>query len=123
MNCEETMILNNAIEKITGYFSYSIASIKNRYPCKIIGIKQNNNSSNVKNEIVYQAVNKINIRKSTAKDIISDSMLIEKFHPTDGVKLGFISAGEILFDDPALTLDEIKILHRKIVEDMFKEYK
>lgn len=116
-------MLNNAIEKITGYFSYSLASIKNRYPCKIIGIKQHGNNGNVRNDIAYQAVNKINIRKSTAKDIISDSMLIEKFHPTDGVKLGFVSAGEILFNDPTLTLEEIKSLHRKIVEDMFKEYK
>jgi len=112
-------MLTNAIGKITGYFNYSLASIKNRYPCKIVSLKRN---ANTKTEVTFQAVNKINIRKSTAKDIISDTMLIEKFRPTDGVMLGFISAGEILFSDPTMTLSEIKNLYFKIVDDMSKEY-
>jgi len=114
--------MRSIIGKITESIHYSLASIRNRYPCKIVNIKQSENES-LKNKILYQAVNKVNIRSSTTKDIISDSMLVEKFHPTDCVKLGFISAGEILFGDSALTLDEIKNLHKSIVDKMFKEYK
>src|SRR3990167_10607087 len=94
-------------------YHYSIESIKNRYPCKIIAVLDTGKTAKIK----YQAVTKINIRTSTAKDILNDPLLVEKFHPTDGVKLGFLACGEILLGD-CVTIDEAREMFQKIIHKM-----
>lgn len=81
-------IIKNMVNK----YHYSVASIKNRYPCKIINVKDIDSFSK-ESIITYQAVTKLNVRKSTVKIILDDPGLLEKFHPTDAVKLGFIAFG------------------------------
>lgn len=101
---------------IINRYHYAMESIKNRYPCKIIAVsdvKAYGRSAKVK----YQAVTKINIRTSTVKDMLDDSLLVEKFHPTDGVKLGFLACGELLLKDCS-TLDEAKEKFHTIIEKM-----
>ncbi|MBS0350086.1 MAG: hypothetical protein JSR33_02680 [Proteobacteria bacterium] len=105
------------IENLKNDFYYSIESIKNRYPCKIVKVK-NTESYNKKASVLYQAATKINIRESTVAEILSDPLLIEKFHPTDGIKLGFLSAGEILLKE-SNNLEEAREKYQKILKGMF----
>ena len=106
-------------KKLINRYHYSIESIKNRYPCKIINIK---NIDDFTKPILLQfiAASKVNIRTSTAEDILNDPLLIEKFHPTDGVKLGFLACGEIFFKNNK-SLDESKEFFLKIVSHMFED--
>ena len=111
--------MKKIISGIKDRYYYAIESIKNRYPCKIIAI------SNIAHhdkpaEIKYQAVTKINVRSSTAKEILNDPLLVEKFHPTDGVKLGFLACGEILLKECA-TIEDARnkfqlIMHRMLTD-------
>lgn len=96
-------------------------SIKNRYPCKIIDIK-NLTDFNKNTEVQFLAATKINIRTSAVQDILEDPLLIEKFHPTDGVKLGFLACGEILLREN-LSLEEAKSIYVKIINHMFQDLK
>lgn len=104
-------------DRIVNKYHYKIESIKNRYPCKIVNI-QNLGCSEKEPNIIYCAGSKINIRESTAKEILDDPLLIEKFHPTDGVKLGFIAFGQLILKEKN---DDAQInLYKKISENMFK---
>lgn len=111
--------MKQLIQKIINQYHYSIESVKNRYPCKIIFIKLFKNFEKAA-EIKYIAATKTNIRTSKIQDILNDPLLVEKFHPTDGVKLGFLSVGEIIFKDD-LTIDELRKLYLKIIQNMFED--
>lgn len=108
------------INNIKNRLDYSIESIKNRYPCKIIKISWIDNSEE-NSTVTYRAVTKLNIRQSSPKEILDDPLLIEKFHPTDCVKLSFLAAGEILLKK-VNNLEEAKELYKKIINGMFKEF-
>ena len=90
--------MKKIISTITNRYHYARESIKNRYPCKIITVEYPVGHDKFA-KIQYQAATKINIRTSTSKEILDDPLLVEKFHPTDGVKLGFLACGEILLND------------------------
>lgn len=105
--------------KVKNKFTYSVESIKNRYPCKLIKIK-NHTDFNQKTLATYRAVTRFNLRELTLEEILNDQMIVEKFHPTDAVKLGFLSAAEIfLKNDKSIT--EIRQDYQKIVTNMFKD--
>ena len=112
--------MKNFIERLKNKFYYSTESIKNRYPCKIIKIKDHFNPKKT-TKVTYQAVTRFNLRESRVDDILDDPMIIEKFHPTDGVKLGFLAAGEILFKS-SKSIEEIKQDYEKIILNMFNGY-
>lgn len=107
-------------QRMINKYHYAIESIKNRYPCKIVSVK-NIDNFNKPAEIQYVAATKINVRISTAKDILEDPLLVEKFHPTDGVKLGFLACGEILLRE-GLSKADARILYLQILESMFHGY-
>ena len=98
-------------------YDYFSESIKNRYPCKIISI-ENKNDFNKPCVVTFRYVTRLNIRKSTLQQMLDDSMLIEKFHPTDCIKLGFLAASEILVNEKTDT--KIKKIYIEILEKMFK---
>ena len=66
------------------------------------------------------AATKINIRTTTIQDLLADSLLVEKFHPTDGVKLGFLACGEILLKKD-ISLEEARSQYSKIINNMFQD--
>ena len=86
--------MKNVINNLKNGYHYSIESIKNRYPCKIIEIDYSETSPCI---ITYRCATRLNVRKNTLEEILNDKSLVEKFHPSDCVKFGFISAGDILF--------------------------
>ncbi len=106
-------------KKLINRYHYSLESIKNRYPCKIIDVKNLDDFSAL-TEIKYLAATKINIRTATAQSILDDPLLVEKFHPTDGVKLGFLACGEILLKED-ISLEEARKLYLVITNHMFQD--
>jgi len=109
----------SVLNKIMNKYHYAVESIKNRYPCKIIEIS-NINVFDKSTAIKYQAASKLHIRTATAQDILKDPLLVEKFHPTDGVKLGFIACGEILLNDN-VTIEQARKFYVEIANRMFHE--
>ncbi len=110
--------MTSLLRKVKNKFTYSVESIKNRYPCKLIKIK-NHTDFDRKTLVTYQAVTRVNLRELTLEEILNDPMIIEKFHPTDAVKIGFMSAAEIfLKNDKSIT--EIRQDYQKIATNMFK---
>ncbi len=112
--------MTGLFNKLINRYHYSIESIKNRYPCKVIDIKKSNDFS-TPTEIKYLAATKINIRTATAQAILDDPLLVEKFHPTDGVKLGFLACGEILLKEN-ISLEEARRLYKVITNQMFQDF-
>lgn len=104
-------------EKIINTCHYASESIKNRYPCKIIKV---NISKFAPSEIQYMAASKINIRQSTVKDLLDDPCLVEKFHPTDGIKLGFLAFGEIILDKSS-SIEQAKKHFLEIANQLFDD--
>lgn len=112
--------MHAVFERIVNYYHYKVESIKNRYPCKIIDVS-NITETNKDPTIKYLASSKVNIISATPKEIMDDPLLIEKFHPTDAVKLGFISFGQIILNKNH-SLEEAHSLYNKIAENMFEEF-
>lgn len=113
--------MSSFVRKLINKYHYSLESIKNRYPCKIIKLKELSDLQKP-SEITYIAATKFNIHTTTAQTILEDPLLVEKFHPTDGVKLGFLACGEILLKETT-SIDEVKKLYKKIIEHMFQDLK
>ncbi|OGT31566.1 MAG: hypothetical protein A3E87_00240 [Gammaproteobacteria bacterium RIFCSPHIGHO2_12_FULL_35_23] len=113
--------MKDLFNKLKDRLYYSAESIKNRYPCRIIRIK-NELVMNKTTHIIYQAVTKLNLRELALKELVNDPLLIEKFHPTDCIKLGFLSAGELLIKN-ATNLEEARENYRRIIKDMFTDLK
>ena len=109
-------MINNLSNKIC----YKLESIKNRYPCKIIKIK-NCFQEKSKTSIIFQAVNRFNLRDMKLEEILNDPLLVEKFHPTDCIKMGFLAAGEILNSDNHSNT-QAKQEFRSIFKKMFENY-
>lgn len=107
----------NVLGKVKNRFSYFVESIRNRYPCKLIKVK-NHLDFDRKTLVIYQAVTRFNLRELGLEEILNNPMIIEKFHPTDAVKIGFLSAAEILLKNDK-TLAEIKSDYEKIAANMF----
>jgi hypothetical protein len=61
----------NVINKFRNSYYYAVESIKNRYPCKIVKVKNLNNSKS-KINIIYQAVTRLNINEISLEELISD---------------------------------------------------
>lgn len=113
--------MKNIFSGLINRYYYTIESIKNRYPCKIIDVTDAASYDKIA-KVKFQAATKINIRISTAEEILDDPLLVEKFHPTDGVKLGFLACGELLLKDCS-TLEEAKEKFQKIINQMLPNTK
>jgi hypothetical protein len=77
---------------------YSLATIKNRYPCKIVG--EQHLLENHDTEILYTIFSKRDVYKISVKDLLNDPDLLAQFHPTQTLKIGFIAFGDILLNMP-----------------------
>ena len=100
--------MKNLFNSMRNKIYYSMESIKNRYPCKLLKITVGQEEK-PDITISFRAATKFDIRESKLKPLLDDGMLVEKFHPTDGVKLGFLSAGEIILNKAESIEDARKI--------------
>ncbi len=81
--------------KSTNRAIYFQESIKNRYPCKIIGYSYEKGITIVH----FCILGKIhNIHQISSKDLLSDGSLLEKFHPKDAAKIGFSIGCDVLLE-------------------------
>jgi hypothetical protein len=68
--------------------------LNNKYPFKLVGHK---NLDTNKTVIIYTIFGKREGYQKSLKEIVSDNSLLKKFHPTEAVKFGFLSAGDNFF--------------------------
>lgn len=111
--------MNSVLSKISNRYHYAMESIRNRYPCKIVGVT-NIDTFEKKTKVTFQAATKNNIRTSLVKDIIEDPLLVEKFHPTDSIRLSFVAFGELILSD-TLSIEEARERYNKISKNMFQD--
>lgn len=64
----------------------------NKFPCKLVGGFQCDKASNT--TICYTILGRRDGYECKLADIVKSSSMLEKFHPTEAVKFGFIFAGE-----------------------------
>lgn len=90
--------LKSKLNYIFGASVYAIESIKNRYPCQVIDIKQQNKISN---SIIRYCVlgKKENAHNIPVRELLDDKKLLEKFHPSDALLIGFICFGDIILSE------------------------
>jgi hypothetical protein len=70
-------------------------AIKNTYPFKLVSGKPNHQGTDT--IITYTILGKREGHQKNLGDLINNMELIEKFHPTETVKFGFIGLGDFLF--------------------------
>ena len=74
---------------------YYFATHRNQYYCKLIGEKLNpQEKSNT--IILYRLLGKRDIFEISIRELLDNRDLLEKFHPTEAVKLGAIAMGDML---------------------------
>lgn len=113
------LIMRKMFDYVKNKSIYFLESIKNRFPCRLVKI-QHLIEMDKKIIITYQAATKLNIRKTNIRDLMEDNLLIEKFHPTDCIKLGFLAASEILLKE-SRSFEEAKENYKKAASSMFQD--
>ena len=110
--------MKQLIEHLKNKTIYSLACIKNRYPCKLMRVK---NLFSEKNHasVVYKIAIKFNFVESGISEILDNPDIIEKFHPMDGVKLGFLAASDILLKE-FTTIGEARKKYNNIANNLFE---
>lgn len=102
------------IVKLKNHAYYSAASLKNRYPCQIVGEKYlfENKETTIlyalksKREVVYEI---------TVSALLEDQLLLEKFHPQDAVKIGCIAMGDTLFNSDINQKEKYQVVIKKMM--------
>ena len=95
------MSISKLLEKIShvkAATEYRFMSMRNRYPCKIVGEKFDETTH--KTTVMYKVLTKKEEFEIGLEDLLDNQSLLEKFHPTQTVKLGFMAFGEIFFNEP-----------------------
>lgn len=67
---------------------------KNIYPCRLVGRKPDNVTNGTR--IIFTVLGKREGYDTTISELISNKDLLNKFHPTEAVKFGFIHMGDTL---------------------------
>ena len=109
--------MNHFLLKIKDGWHYFMSRGRNRYPCRFVKVINIGHSSKPL-KITYSAISLQHIREITPKEIFSDPFLIEKFHPNDAAKIGFIAAAEVLLKNTA-SLQEGKERYQRMLETSF----
>jgi hypothetical protein len=112
-------------KRVNNFFSYASASIKNRYPCKIEEILYLYDLTQ-DTQIQYRVLTRFDVRIQTIQEILLDPLLIEKFHPSDGARFGFIAAADLLLKkrSPNATIQVNELLkeYKAVGDKMFCDY-
>lgn len=95
-NIHKNICQNHYCNNDTTQFNHYILNIKNKYPCKLVGTKKTRNTHET--IIIFTILGKREGYNITLNEIISNKELLEKFHPTEAVKFGFISLGDVFFN-------------------------
>ncbi len=91
---EESFLIN---QKKSIKTSFIRQHPKNKYPFKLVGGKSSDQINGT--VITYTILGKREGHEKDLREIINNSELLEKFHPTEVVKFGFISLGDSIFSN------------------------
>lgn len=86
------------IENIINWIKNVFSSDELRYSCVLVGEKYNDKNETI---IVYRIRNRPDVYETSLEELVTSPWIIEKFHPTDALKLGIIVCGDILSRTPA----------------------
>ena len=75
---------------------YHFLSIKNRYPCRITA--ERIDPLTQETNVVYRVSPRRDEFEIKLKSLLDQPLLIEKFHPTETIRLGFMAFGDIFFN-------------------------
>ncbi|HLB41988.1 MAG: hypothetical protein A3F13_04890 [Gammaproteobacteria bacterium RIFCSPHIGHO2_12_FULL_40_19] len=94
-NCGQFTQSTEAVDRMCVNFNLDSSASKNKYPFKLVSYK----SVSLPGEtiIIYTILGKRDGYKKPLKEIMSTNSLLEKFHPTEAAKFGFIFTGEDFF--------------------------
>ncbi len=81
---------------LLNFISNLFSNTRREYPVKIVGERLCNN--NAETTILYRISPKKEVFEIPLKELLEDAILIEKIHPYQAVKLGFMACGEIMFN-------------------------
>lgn len=108
--------IKNGIKKIIGFFQYHTDSLKNYYPCTLVGERPSKEGNTV---ILYRILGKRDIFEISIKELLEDSKLVSSFHPTAAVKFGAIAMGDILLmEDHGKRSAKFDLIKRKMLESV-----
>ncbi|NNM59198.1 MAG: hypothetical protein HKM04_05225 [Legionellales bacterium] len=116
----KTSLRQKVKEKYNGlvnFIHYQMENRKNQYQCQLIGEKINA-SDKVNTVLIFRMMGKRDIHEIPVDKLLEDKTLVEKFCPTDGVKIGIIAMGDMLLNEENQTKAIQKI--EKIKKQMFK---
>lgn len=88
----------NKLGQVSSATAYHYLSIKNRYPCRVVGERINSNTQET--IVLYKVLPRKEEFEINLKDLLDQPMLVEKFHPTEAIRLGFMAFGDIFFNQP-----------------------
>ncbi len=91
--------LKNTIAKLTGFFQYSYARIRNYYPCRFVGEKRSKETNTA--IIIFRELGKSQLIEMPIKELLTDPNLIAHFHPTEALQIGSIALEEFIFELPS----------------------
>jgi hypothetical protein len=94
--------------------SYKMSSLRNRYPCRVTGERFDENTRET--IVFYKVIPRKEEFEIKLKDLLEDQHLIEKFHPAQTVKLGFMAFAEIFFN--FRNKEDAYLKYREIVKKM-----
>lgn len=95
--------------------SYHYLSIKNRYPCRVVGERVD--PKNRGTVVIYKVLPKKEEFEINLRDLLDQPLLIEKFHPTEAIRLGFMAFGDLFFNQ---TKEKAFTEYQNIIEKMSK---
>jgi len=91
----KTPTFNNSVNK-DDYLDSAVMG--NTYPCKLVGSKATDNTSLT--IIIFTILGKREGYEKSLSELLKDKKLIERFHPTEAIKFGFIALGDSIFELP-----------------------
>lgn len=89
---ENKICINNALDVDV---HINLLTSNNKYPFKLVSHQLDDHSGET--TIIYTILGKKDGYEKSLKSIVATRECLEKFHPTEAAKFGFISAGEELF--------------------------
>lgn len=85
--------LSSRVKSTSNQLAYAQASIRNRFPCKIISIEKQHSTTTITYCILGK---KNNVHTISIESLLDDPLLIEKFSPKDNVIIGYIVCGDLI---------------------------
>lgn len=86
--------IKSKIDNTIGKYQYFYYSQRNFYRCKLVGEKPSRDENDT--IIIYRILGKRDIFEIPIQELLLTPDLLSQFHPTEAIKFGAISMGDVL---------------------------